>query len=101
MAADIFITYARKDGERVLPWVQQLQAAGVSTWMDIGGLDGALRWGQEIVAAVEGCQLLLLMVSPASITSDHVLREVSLAVDARKPIFPLLLEPVATDRQES
>src|SRR5437660_12848347 len=41
MAADLFISYARKDDARVQPWVQQLQAAGVSTWMDVGGLDGA------------------------------------------------------------
>src|SRR5207248_2299163 len=42
----------------------------------------------------DGCKVLLLMLSPTSAASPQVVREVSLALDATKQIFPLLLEPV-------
>jgi predicted ATPase len=76
-----------------MPWVQRLQSAGVSTWMDERGIDAALHWGEEIVKAIEGCKVFLLLLTPASAASEHIAREVSLALDAQKPILPLILEP--------
>jgi class 3 adenylate cyclase len=94
MAAQLFISYARKDRDHVLPWVQALQALGVSVWMDERGLDGAVLWQQEIVEAIDGCALLLLMLSPTAVGSRSVQREVTLAIEANKPVLPLILEPV-------
>src|SRR5690242_7832316 len=95
MAIDLFISYSRSDWERVHPWVERLQAAGATVWIDRSGIDGALLWTQEIAAAIEGCRLVALMASAHSVASEHVVREVTLAVEARKPILPLLLEPIA------
>jgi predicted ATPase len=94
MAPEVFISYSRKDRERVVPWIQRLQAAGVSLWIDEAGIEGAHLWGKEIVQAIDGCKMLMLMLSPASAASPQVVREVSLALDGAKQIFPLLLEPV-------
>src|SRR5689334_813417 len=93
MPEQLFISYARKDREQVMPWVHRLQAVGVSVWVDESGIDAALRWSQEIVEAIEGCQAFVLMMSPASVVSEHVTREVALAMDSQKPILPLFLEP--------
>src|SRR5229473_4767099 len=93
MAERLFISYARKDREQVMPWVHRLQAVGVTVWVDESGIDAALRWSQEIVEAIEGCQAFVLMMSPASVASEHVTREVALAMDGEKPILPLVLEP--------
>jgi hypothetical protein len=98
MAAHVFVSYARKDRMQVLPWVQQLQQAGVSIWQDEHSIYGALQWGQEIVAAIEECKVLLLILSPASAASGQVAKEVTLAAEAEKPILPLLLEPVTIPR---
>src|SRR5262249_9571443 len=95
MPADVFISYARRDWDRVQPWVEQLQAAGVSTWVDVGGIEGASLWTQEITHAIDHCRVLIVMVSSTSAASRQVFREVSLAAEAEKPILPLLLEPVA------
>jgi non-specific serine/threonine protein kinase len=93
MTEQLFISYARKDREQVMPWVHRLQAVGVTVWVDESGIDAALRWSQEIVEAIEGCQAFVLMMSPASVASEHVTREVSLAMDSEKRILPLFLEP--------
>src|SRR6266849_2215714 len=94
MAAQLFVSYARKDRDHVLPWIQALQALGVSVWMDERGLDGAVLWQQEIVEAIDGCAVLLLMLSPTAVNSRSVQREVTLAIEANKPVLPLILEPV-------
>src|SRR5712691_6269430 len=93
MAAQLFISYARKDREQIMPWMHRLQAVGVTVWVDESGIDAALRWSQEIVEAIEGCQAFVLLVSAASVASEHVTREVALAMDYQKSILPLFLEP--------
>src|SRR5437016_2697943 len=85
MAIDLFISYSRSDWERVQPWVERLQGAGVTVWIDRSGIDGALLWTQEIAAAIEGCRSVALMASAHSVASEHVVRELTLAVEARKP----------------
>src|SRR5262249_28610919 len=94
MPADVFISYSRQDRDRVLPWVQRLQTAGVSVWMDEQGIDAARQWREEIVTAIEACKVLLLMISSSSTASEYVIKEVTLAADSNRPLVPLLLEPI-------
>lgn len=99
--AEVFISYARSDAERVYPLVDRLRDAGATVWIDRGsdgaaGIDGAVLWGQEIVAAIERARVLVLMASPASFASPNVIKEVVLASENRKPILPLYLEPATT-----
>jgi predicted ATPase len=94
MPADVFVSYARKDEERVLPWLEELQRVGISVWRDKAEIRGALQWREEIVEAIGGCKVLLLMISAASMGSEHVLKEAIQAASKRKPILPLLLEAV-------
>ena len=49
MSAEIFISYARADRDRVLPLVERLRDAGVTYWLDEGNIQGATLWGKEIV----------------------------------------------------
>jgi CHASE2 domain-containing sensor protein len=92
--SEVFISYSRKDTDKVVSLVKQLQASGVSVWMDKTGIDGARLWGQKIVEAIEECKVLLLMASSRSFDSDNVLKEVTLASECKKHILPLYLEPV-------
>lgn len=90
---EVFISYASGDREKVTPIVRDLRNAGVSAWIDQGGIDGALLWGQEIVEAIDNCRVMILMVSQASVESFNVVKEVALASEGRKHILPLHLEP--------
>jgi adenylate cyclase len=90
--ADVFISYSREDKERVLGLAAKLRAAGVSLWIDQGGIDGAAMWGEEIVNALENAKVLLLMVTDAAVRSHNVAKEVVLASERKGHILPVHLE---------
>jgi hypothetical protein len=95
-AVDLFLSYSRRDEKRVLPIADRLRAAGLNVWIDQGGIDGATLWAQEISDAIRRAKVCVLFGSASSFGSPHVIREVSLACDERKPILPLQLDPVET-----
>ena len=91
MSAEVFVSYALVDRARVLQLVERMRAAGVGVWIDEGGIHGASLWGQEIVDAIESAKVMVLMLSDASITSDNVVKELSIASEDKKPILPVYL----------
>jgi len=91
--ADVFISYSRDDKDRVLDLASQLRNAGVSIWIDQGGIDGAALWGEAIVNALDSAKVLLLMVSESAVRSHNVAKEVVLASERKGHILPVLLEP--------
>jgi TolB-like protein/Flp pilus assembly protein TadD len=94
MSYDVCISYSSKDRPRILLMAEQLRGAGVSVWIDQGGIDAASLWTAEIVKAIDGCKVLLLALSGAAAESANVVKEVSLALDRKKHILPVNLEPV-------
>jgi hypothetical protein len=92
LGPDVMVSYSSKDRPQVLQLVQRLRAAGVAAWIDHGGIDGAQRWGEEIVNAIEACKTVILMVSQSSVQSDNIAKEVALAWESGKHFLPLYLE---------
>lgn len=95
-AVDLFLSYSRRDEKRVLPIADRLRSAGLNVWMDQSGIDGATLWAQEISDAIRRAKVCVLFGSASSYGSPHVIREVSLACEERKPILPLQLDSVET-----
>jgi len=93
MTADVFISYSREDKDRVIDLAQKLREAGVSLWLDQGGIDGAPKWSEEIVHALDEAKVLLLMVTEKSVNSHNVVKEVTLASERKGHILPVHLEP--------
>ncbi len=91
--ADVFISYSREDKDRVIALAQKLREAGVSLWIDQGGIDGAAMWSEEIVHALEDSKVLMLMVTERSVNSHNVIKEVTLASEHKGHILPIHLEP--------
>jgi adenylate cyclase len=91
--AEVFVSYSRNDKERVLELTEKLRGAGVSVWVDQSGIDAATRWGEQIVNALEGAKVLLLMVTESAVRSDNVAREVILVSERKGQILPVHLEP--------
>ena len=92
MSAEVFISYAARDRERVLGLVERLRNAGVTVWIDQVGIDVSTMWSQEIVSAIKGCKVMLLSISPHSTESENVVKELALASERKKPIIPVYLE---------
>ena len=55
---------------------------------------GARLGPYEIVSALDACTAFIVMLSPSSVESKNVVREVALAFEKNKKILPLDLEPV-------
>ena len=91
--ADVFLSYSRDDTAQVLELAGKLRAAGVSLWIDQGGIDGAAMWGESIVRALEGAKVLLLMVTPSAVQSHNVAKEVMLTSERKGHILPVHLGP--------
>ena len=91
MSAEVFISYAARDRERVLGLVERLRKAGVTVWIDQVGIDVSTMWSQEIVSAIKGCKVMLLSISPHSTESENVVKELALASERKKPIIPVYL----------
>ena len=92
MSAEVFISYAARDRERVLGLVERLRGAGVTVWIDQAGIDVSTMWSQEIVSAIKCCKVMLLSISPNSTESENVVKELALASERKKPIIPVYLE---------
>src|SRR5665213_740181 len=93
MTADVFISYSREDKDRVTELASKLREAGVSLWIDQGGIDGAAMWSEEIVNALEDAKVLMLMVSERAVISHNVVKEVTIASERKGHILPVHLEP--------
>jgi hypothetical protein len=71
----VFISYSRKDINFIKRLAADLQAAGLTAWYDLSGLDGGTTWGSEIQSAIEKSQFFVVVLSPNSLNSKWVQRE--------------------------
>ena len=92
-SAEVFVSYSRDDADRVLELAAKLRAAGVSLWIDQGGIDAASLWSEQIVNALESAKVLLLMVTDSAVHSHNVAKEVVLVSERKGHILPVHLEP--------
>jgi hypothetical protein len=89
---EIFVSYSRHDEVVVDRIVEQLEGFGRRVWIDrqSGGHSG--RYAAQIVAAIKSCQTIALMCSEHAFASDHVVREIYVAGDFRKPFIAFQLD---------
>jgi len=90
----VFISYSRKDIQTVDDIVARLKNDGFEIWIDRSSIKGGDLWTVAIVEAIDTADSFVLMLSPGSTASDNVRKEVQLAQDAQRKLFPLLIEAV-------
>ena len=84
----LFVSYAREDLDRVRPLVEALKeelafrALPVDVWMDVSALRPGEQWDVAISEALKASLGLLIFLSPRSLASDWVQREVEIAATA-------------------
>jgi formylglycine-generating enzyme required for sulfatase activity len=98
----VFISYDRDDQPYARGLASSLRERGFEIWMD-DRIDFGDRWWREIVKAVRASAAFVVVMTPDSEESEWVEREILLAQDERKPIFPVLLRgkvnPLLISRQ--
>jgi hypothetical protein len=87
--ADVFISYAHHDSEVVKELSPALEAAGYTTWYyeDKGAIGASYLL--QIDEEIERCRAVIVVISPDSVASDQVSKEVVRAHEARKKFIPV------------
>ena len=88
----VFISYSRKDDTAMQRIVTFLRGQGVKVWVDNEKLvPGTPIWEEEIENAIGGAFAIVVVLSPDSKKSEWVRREVTLADQFHKRMFPVLV----------
>jgi TIR domain len=94
---DVFISHAGSERTVAVRLRTALIEAGLSPWASFVDIPLGAPYPEEIMRGVERCRAVVLLVSAASMRSEHVQREVLTAVSSRnrKPVLPIYIEPHA------
>jgi formylglycine-generating enzyme required for sulfatase activity len=92
MTYDLFISHSSADAETAQALVTDFENRNISCWMAPRDIPMGSSYHEEIVQAIENSRAMLLLFSNAANKSEHVLREVELAAQGKKPILPLRID---------
>lgn len=87
----IFISYAHKDTEQVLPAIEALQNAGFPVWYD-AGIQAGTEWPEYIANHLFNSALVIAFISQASLASNNCRQEINFAVDNKKPMLTVRMD---------
>jgi hypothetical protein len=85
-----FFSYARSDSDFVLRLAKDLRKAGADIWLDQLDIKSGSRWDLSVETALKDSSKLLIILSPASVSSTNVMDEVSFALEEGKTVIPIL-----------
>jgi len=88
----VFISYARKDTARVMPFLERLKQNQYRFWYDQGIDRDARFWSAVIGEHLVNASFVLLFMSANAIASDNGFKEISLADEDKKPMIIVFLE---------
>jgi len=95
----IFISHATQDDDFVKQLRLELEHLALTVWVDSRNLRGGKRLAPEIKQAIENARQVLVVLSPNTINSPWVRKEIALAVEREleektELVIPLLLPGV-------
>lgn len=88
----VFVSYSRRDTVFVRQIVERLESFGHDAWIDTDDIVGSERWRSSVAEAIATADVVLLMVSPASMQSKSVEREITVAAEEHRRILPVVIE---------
>jgi hypothetical protein len=70
-----------------------LGRAGHDVWLDTEDIVGGEAWRRSIAAGIEGADVVLVLLSPDSVASPNVERELTIADESAKRVLPVVVSP--------
>ena len=87
----IFVSYAHKDSDVVLPIIEALADNGFRVWYD-AGIEAGSEWPSYIQDHITRCEKMIVFVTANCVKSPYCRREINLAVKLNKDILVVYLE---------
>lgn len=88
-----FLSYSRSDEVVALRLADDLIAAGVPLWVDQYDIRPSQHWDRAVEDAVRDSAGMIVVLSPHSAASPNVADEVSVAIELKKSVIPLMITP--------
>jgi len=85
-----FFSYCREDSGFALRLAGDLKAAGANVWLDQLDIIPGERWDRSVEDALTDCRRMVVILSPASVSSVNVMDEVSVAIEEQKTVIPVI-----------
>jgi len=85
-----FVSYSRADADFALKLAEDLKNGGANIWLDQLDIEPGERWARAVQAALKAAPRVLVILSPASVSSNNVEDEIAFALDKRKSIIPIM-----------
>jgi hypothetical protein len=79
-----FVSYCREDSDFALKLAGDLKTTGANVWLDQLDILPGERWDRAVEEALAKCPSVVVILSPASVSSTNVMDEVSFALEERK-----------------
>lgn len=89
----VFISYAREDLPFAKQLVEDLADYDLRVWLDVMSIPHGANWDNEVQKGLDSSDLMLVLLSPASASSQNVADEWSYFIDKDKPIVPAMIAP--------
>jgi hypothetical protein len=92
----IFVSHSAKDndfGKRLISDLQRTIGDNDAVWYDVSGLQGGDEWWDKIVEELTKSDVFIIVLSPNSVVSRWVRRELDTAINEGKRIIPVLYQP--------
>lgn len=88
--SEVFISHVQEDGAVALRLATDLLNAGYATWYYERDAIAGTSYLRQVMEAIGQCEVFLVIISPASLASIHVDRELTHAYEKGKHLLPLL-----------
>ena len=98
---EVFLSHSSEDREFVDQLANELRRHGIPVWYSRTNIIGAQQWHDEIGAALQRCDWFAVVLSPQSVDSMWVKRELLKALEPRRlqdKIIPILFQPCDYER---
>jgi hypothetical protein len=86
----VFVSYSRADSAFVRQLAGYMKKCGIDYWLDLERIQAGEDWSDMVWSGLQSSDLMLLVISPASMSSKEVSNEWKYYLSTDKPIVPVL-----------
>jgi hypothetical protein len=94
----VFVSYSQSDRQAAFGIVESLESHGIDCWIAPRDVRPATDWAEEIIGAIAGARVMVLVFSASANDSPQVRREVERAVHRQVAVLPFRVEDVEPAR---